>query len=149
MLPIEEIVTSTRKDCKHNPYKPEKTEAQERNEQAKNQLMSLGGGHEIKEHGKRAIQENINNKPSNLENLYNYDPKVHHYMKKNQEDFPAFEKDGDGNLVSPVKQKAAPKKGLKVKPNNSKISLKTNFSVDFLQKLLTENVKSKDLKFNM
>lgn len=84
--------------------------------------MSLGGGIDINKHGKRAIQENINKKPSNLENLYNYDPKAYHFMKKNQEDFPAFEKDSEGNLISPIKHKYAPKKGLKAKHNNSKIS---------------------------
>lgn len=59
---------------------------------------------DIKELGKRAIKDNVNNKPSNLENLYNYDPLHYNFSKKNEEDFPAFLKDDAGNFISPVKR---------------------------------------------
>jgi hypothetical protein len=66
--------------------------------------LDLGGGMDIKELGKRAIKDNVNNKPSNLSNLYNYDPLNCIFSKKNEEDFPAFSKDDAGNFISPVKR---------------------------------------------
>lgn len=33
--------------------------------------------------GKRAIKDNVNNKPSDLQNLYNYDPNAANFSKKN------------------------------------------------------------------
>ena len=47
-----------------NPYKPEITDQQEANEKAINQLVNLGGGLMITEHGKKPVAGNVNLKPS-------------------------------------------------------------------------------------
>lgn len=69
---IEEIQITTDKKAKKHPFKPEITEAQEKNEQGVNLLLNLGGKGEMKEVGKKAVHGNINTKPSQHENMYEY-----------------------------------------------------------------------------
>ena len=103
------LVLKKRKVQQSNPFKPEITDAQERNTVAENQLLHLGGGEDIKEAGKKPITDNINTKPSHIENLYNYDPTILHFEKKNKEDFPAFKAD-NGQIFSQAKPKQIKKK---------------------------------------
>lgn len=127
-----------------NPFKPEITDVQEKHTVAENLLLNLGGGHEMKDAGKKAIADNINTKPSHIENLYNYDPNVLHFDKKNKDDFPTFKAEGFGKIVSQAK----PKPGLKKNYSQRKYIVNLIIgAVGFLDKLIME--KDRSAKFEM
>lgn len=64
-----------------------------RNEDADNQLMGLGSGLDEIIRGKLRI-ENINKKPTEIENLYMIEEGLNMMHRRNKDDFPEYAKDG-------------------------------------------------------
>lgn len=79
-----------------------------RNEEAENQLMGLGSMLDLVVKGKLHDWENVNNKPSNLEDMY-YHEDVNMMVRRVVDEYPEYAKDGtfkraiDDPLMSPYK----------------------------------------------
>lgn len=71
-------------------------------------MLKLGGGHDIKELGKKLINNNVNSKPSNREDLYNYVEGFYDLVNRAKEDFPVHERDTHGNIIDLTKMSKTP-----------------------------------------
>ena len=93
-----EGLTSTRVDPRRNgskeAFKSHVEKVIDRNEAAKNHLMSLGAGQDFVQRGKLSNEQNINNKPTKTENLYLVEAGLNMMHRRNKDDFPEYGKDG-------------------------------------------------------
>lgn len=65
-----------------------------RNAEADNQLMGLGSGIDPVFRGKQPIENNINNRPTPIENLYMVEQGLNMMHRRNHDEYPEYAKDG-------------------------------------------------------
>ena len=77
-----------------SPFNKKRQLVQNRQCAAKNPLANLGGGNDEALKGKAADRSgNINTKPTNAKDMYDYNESTLTMIKKNMDEFPTYEKD--------------------------------------------------------